>query len=141
MIKDEIKKANLVAMKNKDQNARGLYSVVLNKIMMEEVKRRGTGKDMTDGDILVILQKTAKELEEEKAGYEKAGKTEKVAEILAQKKLLEAFLPKLMTEEEICAEILKLEDKSVGSVMKHFKQNFNGKCDMALVKKVLDGQK
>lgn len=141
MIKDEIKKANLVAMKNKDQNARGLYSVVLNKIMMEEVKRRGTGKDMTDGDILVILQKTAKELEEEKAGYEKAGKTEKVAEILAQKKLLEAFLPKLMTEEEISAEILKLEDKSVGSVMKHFKQNFNGKCDMALVKKVLDGQK
>lgn len=141
MIKDEIKKANLVAMKNKDQNARGLYSVVLNKIMMEEVKRRGTGKDMTDGDVLVILQKTAKELEEEKAGYEKAGKTEKVAEILAQKKLLEAFLPKLMTEEEISAEILKLEDKSVGSVMKHFKQNFNGKCDMALVKKVLDGQK
>ena len=62
MIKDEIKKANLVAMKNKDQVARGLYSVVLNKIMMEEVKRRTTGKEMTDGDVLAILQKTAKEL-------------------------------------------------------------------------------
>ena len=61
MIKDEIKKANLVAMKNKDQVARGLYSVVLNKIMMEEVKRRTTGKGMTDGDVLAILQKTAKD--------------------------------------------------------------------------------
>ena len=141
MIKEEIKKANLVAMKNKDQNARALYSVVLNKILMEEVKRRGTGKEMTDGDVLAVLQKTAKELDEEKAGFEKAGRADKVAEISAQKKLLEAFLPQLMTEEEIAGEILKLDDKSVGSVMKHFKQNFNGKCDMALVKKVLDGQK
>ncbi|MBQ2713684.1 MAG: GatB/YqeY domain-containing protein [Clostridia bacterium] len=61
--------------------------------------------------------------------------------MVAQKKLVEAFLPQMMTEEEISTEILKLEDKSVGSVMKHFKQNFNGKCDMALVKKVLDSQK
>ena len=141
MIKDEIKKANLVAMKNKDQVARGLYSVVLNKIMMEEVKRRTTGKEMTDGDVLAILQKTAKELEEEKAGFEKIGNAEKVAEIDAQQKLVEAFLPQLMSKDEILSEILKLEDKSVGNVMKHFKQNFNGKCDMALVKKVLDEQK
>ncbi|MBR5226642.1 MAG: GatB/YqeY domain-containing protein [Clostridia bacterium] len=141
MIKDEIKKANLVAMKNKDQVARGLYSVVLNKIMMEEVKRRTTVNEMTDGDVLAILQKTAKELEEEKAGFEKIGNAEKVAEIDAQQKLVEAFLPQLMSKDEILSEILKLEDKSVGNVMKHFKQNFNGKCDMALVKKVLDEQK
>ncbi|MBR5012643.1 MAG: GatB/YqeY domain-containing protein [Clostridia bacterium] len=141
MIKDEIKKANLVAMKNKDQVARGLYSVVLNKIMMEEVKRRTTGNEMTDGDVLAILQKTAKELEEEKAGFEKIGNAKKVAEIDAQQKLVEAFLPQLMSKDEILSEILKLEDKSVGSVMKHFKQNFNGKCDMTLVKKVLDEQK
>lgn len=141
MIKDEIKKANIQAMKDKDQNARALYSVVLNKIMVAEVARRGTGKEMTDADVLAILQKTVKELDEEKAGFEKLGNLERVEKINAQKAMIEAFLPKQMTEAEISAEIEKLEDKSVGSVMKHFKLNFNGVCDMALVKKVLDAKK
>ena len=30
-----------------------------------------------------------------------------------------------------------IRDKSISSVMKHFKLNYNGKCDMALVNKVL----
>ncbi|MBQ2713683.1 MAG: GatB/YqeY domain-containing protein [Clostridia bacterium] len=94
MIKDEIKKANLVAMKNKDQVARGLYSVVLNKIMMEEVKRRTTGKEMTDGDVLAILQKTAKELEEEKAGFERQAKLKKLQRLLLRKNLLKHFCHK-----------------------------------------------
>lgn len=141
MIKDEIKKANIEAMKNKDQNARALYSVVLNKIMLEEVKRRGTGKEMTDGDVLAILQKTMKELEEEKTGFEKSGNAKRTAEITAQANLLKKFLPEMMSEDEIKNIVLNLEDKNIGSVMKHFKQNFNGKCDMALVKKVVDGLK
>ena len=46
-------------------------------------------------------------------------------------------MPKLMSEDEIKAEILKLDDKSVPSVMKHFKANFLGKVDMKLVGEVL----
>ena len=37
--------------------------------------------------------------------------------------------------------IMGLEDKSVGAVMKYFKQNHNGTCDMQVVKSVLDGLK
>ena len=33
-------------------------------------------------------------------------------------------------------EISKLEDKSIPSVMKHFKVNFAGKCDMRMVSKI-----
>ena len=50
--------------------------------------------------------------------------------------ILSAYLPKQMTEDEIRAEIAKLDDKKVPSVMKHFKANFAGKCDMGLVSKV-----
>lgn len=141
MIKDQIKKANIEAMKNKDQNARALYSVVLNKIMLEEVKRRGTANEMTDGDILNVLQKVMKELEEEKAGFIKASNIERSEKIAAQQELLKAFLPQMMTEDEIKNIVLGLDDQSIGSVMKYFKQNFNGKCDMGLVKKVIDGLK
>ena len=43
----------------------------------------------------------------------------------------------MMNEEEIKNVILSLEDKSIPAVMKHFKTNYAGKCDMGLVNKVL----
>ena len=141
MIKDDIKKANLLAMKNKNQTARALYSVVLNKIMLAEVKLRGTDKTLSEGDILAILQKTNKELDEEKAGFEKVGNAEKVADLEKQQTLLAQFLPKMLSRAEVENIIATLEDKSVGAVMKYFKQNHNGTCDMQVVKSVLDGLK
>ena len=57
--------------------------------------------------------------------------------VLTQKSAVEKFLPKMMSKEEIKEEMLKLEDKSIGGVMKHFKLNFAGKCDMRDVQEVL----
>ena len=88
-----------------------------------------------------ILQKTNKELDEEKAGFEKVGNAEKVADLEKQQTLLAQFLPKMLAREEIENIIATLEDKSVGAVMKYFKQNHNGTCDMQVVKSVLDGLK
>ena len=45
----------------------------------------------------------------------------------------------MMSEEEIKAEIAKLDDKSLGAVMKHFSANFKGKVDMSLVNKIARG--
>ena len=43
MILDEIKKANVEAIKSKDTNARSILSVVINKAMQETIKKRATG--------------------------------------------------------------------------------------------------
>ena len=48
-------------------------------------------------------------------------------------------MPKLLTAEEIKAIIDSLEDKSMPSVMKHFKANYNGKCDMKMVSDIAKG--
>lgn len=40
MLYDQIKKANVEAMKNKDAVARSIYSVVLNKLMLEVIKKK-----------------------------------------------------------------------------------------------------
>ena len=137
MIIDDIKKQNIEAMKNKDTIARNLYSVLLNKIKLEEIKKRETGSPLTDGDVAVVLQKLVKELNEEKASYEKAGRSETVAELDKQLSLVEGFMPKMLSAEEIKNIILSLEDKTIPSVMKHFKTNYNGQCDMRLVQEVL----
>ena len=73
---------------------------------------------------------------EEAEGYEKVGNTEQRDNILKQREIIEAYLPKMMSEEEIREVISSLEDKSIPSVMKHFKANYAGKCDMKTVSEV-----
>ena len=43
----------------------------------------------------------------------------------------------MMSEDEIKSVIEALPDKSIGAVMKHFKSEYAGKCDMKLVGEVL----
>ena len=105
--------------------------------MTEGYEAKAKGKEMSDLDMIRIIQKTLKELEEEKASYQKGAREDKVNEIDKQINAISVYLPKLMSEEEIKNVILSLEDKSVPSVMKHFKMNYAGKCDMGLVNKVL----
>ena len=139
MLVDEIKKANIQAMKDKDAVARGIYSVILNKIMLETIKKREKGEEISDADVSNILQKTIKELEEEKLNYEKVNNQEEMGKIAAQIEVASKYLPKMLTKEEIAQIIGSLDDKSIPSVMKHFKLNYNGKCDMRVVQEVLKG--
>ena len=139
MIIDEIKKDNVQAMKDKNAVARTIYGVVINKHMLSNIEKRKTGDELTDADMVAILQKTIKELTEEAENYAKVGNTSQVEEINNQKAILEKYLPQMMSEEEIKNVILSLEDKSMPSIMKHFKANFAGKVDMQLVNKIARG--
>ena len=137
MIEEQIKKANVEAMKNKDTVARAFYSVLMNKIMLEKINKREKGQEITDADVSNIIQKMIKELGDEKDNYQKAGNMEEVAHIEKQLEIAKTYLPKMLSREEIKDEIEKLEDKSIPVVMKYFKANFNGKVDMRLVQEVL----
>ena len=139
MLIDEISKANIEALKARDQVARAIYSVILSKYKALDIELRANGKEATDADLVKLITKTIKELDEEKESYEKAGRSEEVKNILSQKELIEKYLPKLMSEEEIRKVISSLEDKSMPSVMKHFKMNYDGKVDMSLVSKIARG--
>lgn len=139
MIIDEIKKDNVQAMKDKNQVARTIYGVVVNKFMLQNIEKRKVGQEMTDADMVAILQKTIKELSEEAENYSKVGNTSQVEEINTQKKILEKYLPQMMSEDEIRAVIAAMEDKSITSIMKHFKANYAGKVDMQLVNKIARG--
>ena len=139
MIIDEIKKDNVQAMKDKNALARAIYGVVMNKVLLAGIEAKKDGKELVDADVVQILQKTIKELTEEKENYIKAGNNAEAENIEVQKKIIEKYLPQMMSEDEIKAEINKLEDKSIPSVMKHFKANFAGKVDMGLVNKIARG--
>ena len=120
MLYEKIKQANIQAMKDKDSVARSIYSVLLNKIMLENIKKREKGGEVEDADISNILQKTIKELSEEKENYAKVGNSEEVTLIEKQIEIASSYLPKMMSREEIAQEINSLQDKSIPTVMKHF---------------------
>lgn len=137
MLYEQIKKANVEAMKNKDTVARSIFSVILNKLMLEQIKKREKGGNVEDPDVVAILQKTIKELTEECENYKKVGNLSEVETISMQIKIAEKFLPAMMSKDEIKDVIMSLPEKTIPFVMKHFKANFNGKCDMRLVQEVL----
>ena len=136
MLINELEKANIEALKNKDKTARAVLSVVINKYRVAAIELKAQGKEATDTDLIRVINKVIKELDEEKAGYEKLGRVDDVKGIEEQKAVIEKYLPKMMSEDEIRKVILSLEDRSMPSVMKHFKMNYDGQVDMSLVSKI-----
>ena len=136
MIFDDLQKANIQTLKDHDKVAHEVISLVFGRAKNTAIDKGYADRKLPDNECLQLIQKFIKELEEERLNFEKAGRAETVEKLEAQKKILEAYLPKQMSEDEIKAEIAKLEDKSIPSVMKHFKANFQGQCDMSLVSKL-----
>ena len=134
MIIDEIRKAKVQAMKERNEDKKNAYSMVLTRYQV--LLTSGKEGEVGDAEVLSIISKFVKELDEEAEGYKNAGREDSYRSTLAQKEAVKAFLPKQMDEEEIKAEILSLEDRSIPNVMKHFKAIFAGKVDMGLVSKI-----
>ena len=136
MLINDLQKANIEAMKAKDQDARSILSVVLTKHKLQEVEARAAGKTIGDAELLSIIQKVLKELSDEKEGYVKVANQERVDSITRQENVIKGYLPQQLSEDEIRAEIAKLDDKSLPNIMKHFKMNFAGKVDMSKVSQI-----
>ena len=139
MIIDEIKQANIEAMKSRNAPKRAIYSIVIGKYNNLEIENKAKGKETTDVDTIAIIQKTLKELDDELAGHVLLGRQAKVIEIESQKQAIKVYLPKQLTEAEIRGIINTLEDKSMPNVMKHFRTNYAGQVDMSLVSKIARG--
>ena len=136
MIFEDLQKANIETMKNQDKVAHEIVSLVFGKCKNEAIDKGYPDRKLPDPEALRIIQKTIKELEEEKLAFEKAERAEKVEILKAQMELLNKYLPKQLSEDEIRAIIASLEDKKIPSVMKHFKANYQGQVDNSLVSKI-----
>lgn len=138
MLFQDISKDLIAAMKARDAAKKDVLSMIKSKMKAKAIEMRV--EEIDDANALVILQKFIKELDDEYAQFNNAGRAEKAEALMAQIEIAKAYLPQMMSEEEIRAEIEKLEDKSMPNIMKHFKANFTGKVDMSQVSKIARGQ-
>jgi uncharacterized protein len=132
----ELKKAKMTALKNKDVNAQAVLGVVIANYQKAESDKKVKGQEMNDADMVSILSKVVKELEEERNMYASAGKKEEADASQAQIDFIKAYLPKMMSEDEIRNVISNLADKSIKNIMMTFKGEYAGKVDMSLVSKI-----
>ena len=133
MTLEQFKKEKVEAMKARDKDATSALNLIITKIMNVLIEKRAVNEEVTDADIASLLKKAEKELIEEKEGFEKAGRTENVESLTKQIAVIKKYLPEMLSEDKIREIISSLEDKTLPSIMKHFKVNFQGKADMKLV--------
>ena len=138
MLMDDLVKEKMLALKEHNTAKRSVMENVTGKALLLKIEKREKNEELTDDDVIKIIQKVIKELEEEKEAFSKAGREEKVAELNEQINLISVYLPKQLTDEEIINIINNQEDKSMPSIMKYFKLNYAGKVDMKKVSQIIN---
>ena len=68
----------------------------------------GSNGELTDADIVKIIQKLVKQRKESAEQYNQAGRPELAENELAEAAAMEVYLPKQLSEEEVKTELVKI---------------------------------
>ncbi|HLV08419.1 MAG TPA: GatB/YqeY domain-containing protein [Croceibacterium sp.] len=119
MLRDDLKQAQISAMKSGEKERLGAVRLILAKIKDRDIEQRTAAKPLED-DALVIdtLQKMAKQRRESIAMYEQGGREELAAVERAELAVIEEFLPRQMDEIETKAAIEAIKAELGASGMK-----------------------
>ena len=102
-IQEDIK----VAMKAKDAVAMAAVRAVKNEILLFKTAEGGS-KDVTDGDVMKMIQKLIKQRKETAQIYVDNGRQELADNELAEANVMERYLPKQLSNEELEARIKEI---------------------------------
>ncbi|WP_439569155.1 GatB/YqeY domain-containing protein [Sphingopyxis sp.] len=139
MIRDDIKAAQVAAMKAGDKARLGTIRLMLAKIKDKDIELR-TGTAPADDDVLVtdVLQKMVKQRRESIAMYEQGGRQELADIEAAEVVVIEDFLPAQLSDDEaqaaikaIAAELGATSLKDMGRVMAAVKERHGSELDMS----------
>jgi uncharacterized protein YqeY len=101
---EQVSKDIMSAMKAKDKiRLEALRNI--KKYFIEAKTAPGNNDELSDDEALKILAKLAKQGRESAALFKEKGREELASEELAQAEVIESYLPKALTEEEITAKL------------------------------------
>ncbi len=140
-LKERLKADMKEAMKAKDKIKLSTIRMINSLIKNAEIEKRG---ELTDEEIIQLLMKYAKQRKESIEMYEKGGRQDLVEKEKAELAVVESYLPKQMSGEEI-REIVKqtIEEvgassiKDMGKVMKAVMPKVKGRADGSVVNKIV----
>ncbi len=139
MIRDTIKQALIDAMKSGDKARTGTIRLIQSALKNRDIELRGSANPPED-DVLVteVLQKMIKQRRESIDMYSKGNRPELAQAEAAEVSVIEGFLPRQMSEEEMAAaidsaatEVGASSVKDMGKVMALVKERHAGQLDMS----------
>jgi uncharacterized protein YqeY len=105
VLRDDINNALKEAMKAKDERRISTLRLVNSTFKNADIEARGSGKTLSDADLLSVLQKMIKQRQESKELYEKGGRPELAQQEAEEIAIIQAYLPKQMSDAEMGAAI------------------------------------
>ena len=144
-LRNQIEEKLNKALKAKDKNIYPTLRLVVSAIKDAEIAGRTKGqKEMSDSDITAILKKMIKQRNESCEVYKKAGRNELLENETKEIEVINAFLPKQLSEEEtkkICADVVKSVGassmKDMGKVMGVLKSKHSDTLDFSKVSSII----
>lgn len=142
MITDIISNAYKQAMLNKNGDRKRVINTLRAEIKNKEIELRSSQKELTDADVLSLIQKLIKQNKDAIQMFADGGRQDLVERNEMEISILEEFLPKQLSNDEI-DNVIKQEIekngynsmKDMGKLMGYFKSNYSGQVDMGYVSK------
>ncbi|MFD7016413.1 GatB/YqeY domain-containing protein [Streptomyces sp. NPDC059928] len=151
-LKARLKDDLTTAMKARDELRSATLRLTLTAVAKEEVAGK-TARELSDDEVLKVIAKEAKKRREAAEAFEQGGRAESAARELAEGEVLDAYLPKQLSDSELeeivgaAVEEAKAAGaegpRAMGAVMKIVNPKVAGLADggrvAAAVKKLLAG--
>lgn len=148
-LKDTISEDIKTAMKARDKIRLETVRSIKKLLLEKEVEARGKGKDsLSTDDELTVLTQLAKQRREAIAQYDDLGRTELAEQERQELVIIEEYLPKQLSEDEVKAIVAEIIEqvgassskdmgKVMGPAMKRLKGQADGKVVQTCVKALL----
>jgi uncharacterized protein YqeY len=128
MIKQQLQSDQIAALKAGDKAKLNVLRYIVAQIKNKEIDSR---RDLTDEEVIQILRKQVKELQEANEGFVKGGRQDLVDENNSQIAIISAYLPAELSDEQLEAEMDKLIADNQEAIQKNPK-SIIGICMNAL---------
>lgn len=143
-IKDQILDDLKKAMKEKDSDRLRVLRSLKAKILEKEISERSGGEaTLSDEQIVEVLMKAAKQRKESIDQFEKGGRDELAESEKQELSVIEEYMPKMMSDDEIRAAVREQIKKTgassmadMGKVMGPLMGQLKGKADGSAVSRI-----
>lgn len=141
-MRDRLQTALKEAMKAREAERLSALRLINAAIKDRDIAARGEGQEegISDGEILAVLGKMVKQRQESARIYEEGGRIELAEKELNEIKVIEEFLPRQLSAEEVEAAIAAAMAESgaasirdMGKVMAVLKGKYTGQMDFGAV--------
>jgi hypothetical protein len=140
-LKQQITNDMKLAMKAKDKPALKAVRMILGAIKQKEIDDR---IELNDTQVLVVIQKMVKQRKDSISQFSDAGRIDLVEVEESELAIINNYMPKQLTEDEIDAAVTKVivdsgadSMKDMGRLMGILKSQIDGKADMGLVSQLI----